>query len=267
MASPDIETAERRDFVREIVAADLRDGRAHRRRHPVPAGAQRLSPHRPRQVDLPELRHRRRVRRPLPPPVRRHEPAQGGAGVPRRDPGRRALARLRLGRAPVPRLRLLRAAVRLGGPPHPQRRRLCRRPVRRRDPRLPRHADRAWSREPVARPADRGEPRPVRPDARRRVPGRRPRPARADRHGLAEHHPARPRPVPDPPRHPSAHRRRLVHLPDLRLRPRPVRRHRGRDPLDLHARVREPSPALRLAHRAPAGPVAAAPDTSSPGST
>ena len=112
---------------------------------------------------------------------------------------------------------------------------------------------------PVARPARRREPRPVRADARGRVPERRARPAREDRHGRAEHQPARPGPVPDRPREPPAHRRRLVHLPDLRLRPRPVRRDRGRHPLDLHARVRGPSAAVRLADRAPAGAVATAP--------
>ena len=58
---------------------------------------------------------------------------------------------------------------------------------------------------------------------------------------------------------PPADRRRLVHLPDLRLRARPVGRDRGRDPLDLHARVRGPPAALRLADRAPAGAVAPPP--------
>ena len=52
----------------------------------------------------------------------------------------------------------------------------------------------------VPRPGRRGEPRPVRADARRRVPERRPRPAGEDRHGLAEHQPPRPGPVPDRPR-------------------------------------------------------------------
>ncbi len=44
-------------------------------------------------------------------------------------------------------------------------------------------------------------------------------------------------------------RRRLVHLPDLRLGPRPVRLDRGHHPLDLHARVRGPPAALRLVPR------------------
>ena len=118
-----------------------RGGPHHDGRHALPARAQRLPPHRPREVDLPQLRHRAGVRRPLQPPLRRHQPGQGGAGVHRRDPGRRPLARLRLGRAPVPRVRLLRAALRVGRRPHPGRQGLRRRPLRRRDPRVPRHAD------------------------------------------------------------------------------------------------------------------------------
>jgi hypothetical protein len=49
-------------------------------------------------------------------------------------------------------------------------------------------------------------------------------------------------------RHAHHHRTgaRLVHLPDVRLRARPVRRDRGHHPLDLHARVRGPPAALRL---------------------
>ena len=83
----------------------------------------------------------------------------------------------------------------------------------------------------------------------------------------AQHQPARPGPVPDPPRGASAHRRRLVRLPDLRLRPRAVRRDRGHHALHLHPRVRGPPAALRLAHRQPAGAVAPAPVSSSRGST
>ncbi len=40
-----------------------------------------------------------------------------------------------------------------------------------------------------------------------------------DRHGLAQHQPARPGALPDPARDPPAHRRRVVHLPAVRLRP------------------------------------------------
>ena len=56
---------------------------------------------------------------------------------------------------------------------------------------------------------------------------------------------------------PSAHRRALENLPDLRFRPRPVRRHRACHPLDLHHGVRGSPSALRLAGRASAGAVAA----------
>ena len=56
--STETPSPERGDFIREIVAADLREGRHQTDRHPLPAGAERLPPHRPRQVDLPQLRHR-----------------------------------------------------------------------------------------------------------------------------------------------------------------------------------------------------------------
>ena len=47
------------DFIREIIREDNRTGKhGGRVQYPVPAGAERLSAHRPRQVDLPELRHR-----------------------------------------------------------------------------------------------------------------------------------------------------------------------------------------------------------------
>ena len=75
----------------------------------------------------------------------------------------------------------------------------------------------------------------------------------------AQHQPARPGPVPDPPRGASADRRRVVRLPDLRLRPRAVRRDRGHHALHLHAGVPGPPAALRLVHRQPAGALAPAP--------
>ena len=230
-----------------------RRGADHGARHALPARAERLPPHRAREVDRPQLRHRQRVRRHLQPPVRRHEPGQGGAGVHRRDHGRRPLARVRLGRQPVPRQRLLRAAVRLGGPPRPDRQGVRGRPDRGRDPRDARHADQPRDELAVPRPERRGEPRPVRAHARGRVPQRRPGAPREGRHGQPEHQPARPRPLPDRPRDPPADRRRLVDLPDLRHGARAVGRDRGRDALDLHPRVRGPPAALRLARRQPAG--------------
>ena len=129
----------------------------------------------------------------------------------------------------------------------------------RRDPRASRHVHRAGRREPVAGPAGRREPRPVRAHARRRVPGRRARPAREDRHGVAQHQPARPGALPHPARGAPAHRRRLVHLPHVRLRARPVGRDRAHHALHLHAGVRGAPAALRLVHPEPAGAGRAAP--------
>ena len=128
------------------------------RAHAVSARAERLSAHRPRQVDLPELRRRRRVRRPLQPALRRHQSDQGRRRVRRVDPGGRALARLRLGRSHVLRVGLLRADVRVRRAADPRRASLRRQPDRRRDPRVPRHADRARPQQPVSRPAGRREP-------------------------------------------------------------------------------------------------------------
>ena len=48
----------------------------------------------------------------------------------------------------------------------------------------------------------------------------------------------------------SAHRRQVVHLPDVRLCARPVRFHRGDHPFHLHAGIRGPPAAVRLVHRA-----------------
>ena len=59
----------------------------------------------------------------------------------------------------------------------------------------------------------------------------------------------------------------VVHLSELRLRARPVRRHRGRHALDLHAGVRGPPAALRLVPRQPARPLASRASTSSRAST
>ena len=82
------------------------------------------------------------------------------------------------------------------------------------------------------------------PHEGRRVSQRRPGAARQNRHGLRQHQPARPRAVSYPARHPSAHRRRLVDLSELRLRARTVRRDRGHHPFDLHAGIRGPPAAL-----------------------
>ena len=233
-----------RDFIRDIVQADL-DAKKHSAdRDALPAGAERLSAYRPCQVDRAQFRHRAGIRRPLPPALRRHQSDQGRAGIYRFDPGRRALARLRLGNRPLLRLRLFRAAVRMGRGPDPGRPRLCRRPVAGGNPRQARHADRARQELAVPRPLGGGKPRSVPPHEGRRISQRRAGAAREDRHGLGQHQPARPRALPHPARHPSAHRRRLVDLSELRLRPRPVRRDRGHHAFDLHAGIRGSPAAL-----------------------
>ena len=60
--------------------------------------------------------------------------------------------------------------------------------------------DRAGQGKPLPQPLGRGEPGPVRAHAAGRVPGRRARPARQDRHGLRQPQPARPGHVPHPAR-------------------------------------------------------------------
>ncbi len=173
-------------------------------------------------------------------------PATERPGVRRGPPARHPLAGLRLGPEVVFCLGLLRAALRLR-----------RRAVRRgkayvcslsddeiRDYRG--HGHRARPALALRRSLGGGEPRPLRPHAGRRVRGRHARAAGADRHDLAQHEDARPAALPHPAGHPLPPRRRLVHLPVLRLRALPVGRHRGHHPLALHPRVREQPRALRL---------------------
>ena len=103
--------------------------------------------------------------------------------------------------------------------------------------------------EPLSQPLRRGEPRSLPAHEGRRVPRRLAHAARQDRHGVAQHQHARPGDVPHPARRAPSHRRQVVHLPDVRLGPRPVRLDREDHALDLHAGIREPPPALRLVRR------------------
>ena len=221
--------------------------------------AERLPAHRPRQVDLHQLRHRRGVRRRLPPAVRRHEPGNRGHEIRRIDPARRALARVRLEREALLRLGLLRTTVRAGDPPDPGREGVRGQPERRGDPEGPRHDHGAGRPQPVPGPHGGGEPRPLRPHEGGGVPRRGARPAREDRHGGAEHEAARPAALPHPPRDALPPGRRLVPLPDVRLRPPALRRDRGDHALHLHARVREQPGGLRLARRQPLSGAPSAP--------
>ena len=158
----------------------------------------------------------------------------------------RRVARVQVGRAPV-RVGLLRTDLRVRGPADQAGPGVRRQPDRRRDPRVPRHADRARPRQPVPQPVGRGEPRPVRADAGGRVRGRPARAPREDRHGVAQPQHAGSDALPDPARDPSPDRRCLVHLPDVRLRASAVRRARAHHAFAVHARVRGSSAALRLA--------------------
>ena len=179
-----------------------RSGKHQRPRpHPLPARAQRLPAHRPRQVDLPELRHRRASTAgsatcasttPIPPrktsstSTRSWRTSAGWAST-----GRTALfyasdyfeqlyewaeQLIQAGKAYV--CDLTADEVRA----------------------VSRHAHRAGQEQPLPQPLRRGEPGPVPADAGRRVPRRLAHPAGEDRHGLAQPEPARPGDVPHPPR-------------------------------------------------------------------
>ena len=219
-------------------------------RDPVPPRAQRLPALRSCEVDHPQFRPRGRERRTLQPPVRRHQPDERGRRIRDVDRRCRALARLRLGHPPLPRVRLLRSALRVCRVVHRARPRLRGELVAGRDARAPRYADRSRYAEPVPEPRRGREPRSVPADEGRRVSGRRSRAAAQDRHGEPEHQHARSGHLPDPPRVAPSHRRQVVHLPALRLHALHLRRAGRHHPLDLHARVPGPSAPVRLGARA-----------------
>ena len=73
-------------------------GEAHADSHALPARAERLSAHRPREGDLPQLRNRARVWRRLQRAHGRHQPRQGRSRIRRFHPRGREMADRRLGR-------------------------------------------------------------------------------------------------------------------------------------------------------------------------
>ena len=267
------------NFIRNIVDADLaanryataplgrrarrcrapcrRRGRPGEDPHALSARAQRLPALRPRQVDLPQLRPGARLRRRLPPALRRHQPGEGGAGVRRFDHRRGELARLRLGGfrpdASVLRQRLLRLHVPGGRVPDRSGPRLRRPAKRRGNARQSRHADRTRARiQPWRDRPRRGilRPVPAKCATGKHADGSMVLRAKIDMASpnINLRDPAiyRIKHADAPP-----HRRRLVHLPDVHLRA-PDRGCAGADhALDLHARVRGPAAVLRLAARAP----------------
>ena len=138
------------------------------RRDTLPARAQRLPALRPRQVDLPELRPGRVLRRRLPSALRRHQPREGRAGICRRHPGGVQWLGFEWGEhlyASDYFDKMYACAIQ----PDQGRQGLCRFAVGRGDARQPRHPDRGGQEQPVPRAQRRREPRPLRAHARRRI--------------------------------------------------------------------------------------------------
>ena len=211
------------NFVRDILLAGYRQRQARRpRAYALPSGAERLSAHRPRQVHLPELRPRPGVRRQVQPALRRHQPGKeeteyvdsiiedvrwlGGDWEDRlfyasdyfQQLYEWAVVLIKKGKAYVCDLTAEEVREHRGTLTEPGKQS----PYRNRS--VEENLD-------LFERMKNGEF----PDGAAHA-------ARQDRHGVAQHEHARPGHVPHPARRAPPHRRQVVHLSDVRLRPRPV---------------------------------------------
>ena len=224
----------------------------------LPAGAQRIPARRPRQSHSSGLRLGERIRRQVQPALRRHQSVERRNRIRRGHHRRREVARRRFRRPHFLRFRILRTALRMGRAVDQGRQSLRLRSHRRASARTARDLDRTRQRKPLSQPLRRRKSGSIRAHEGRRVSRRRPHPARQDRHGVEEPQPARPHHVPYPARRTSPHRQAVVHLPDVRLRARPIGFDRRHHAFHLHVGIRRPPPPLRLVRRTAGHPSSAA---------
>ena len=238
-------------FIAEIVEADLALGQARDGPHALPARAERLPAPRPRQVDLPQLRARRRSTA---------APATCASTTPTRRPRRTEY------------VESIQSDVRWLGFDWDDRLfyasdyfeqlyelgRAARSSTARRTSTTSRSTRSATTAAPGTSPAARARTGTARVEEnldlfRRMRAGEFPDGARVLRAkiDMASGNINLRDPVMYRILHAHAppHRRRLVHLPDVRLGARPVGLDRAHHALDLHARVRGPPAALRLVRR------------------
>ena len=238
--------------------ADLRGRPARRRRHPLPARAERLPAHRPRQGDLPQLRHRRRSSAAA---------ATCASTTPTRT--RRSRSTSRRSRPTCAGSASTGASSSIYASDYfeqlydwavasdPATARPTSTTRRRGDPRARGTLTKPGRDSPYR---DRSVEENLDLFARMRAgefaDGARVLRAKIDM-ASRQHQAARPGDLPHPARGHHRTGDEWCDLPDLRLRARPVRRDRGHDALAVHAGVRQPPAALRLVGREAPGALAA----------